>query len=126
MITTFSLSSPKYRRSGFVTRSESIRPRRKLALRFNILTVNVVILALIIFAGISYLLVINQSSVAGIELKSLERNIDEVTRANRQLELRQAELQSLARIKEAGTNMQMVQVTDFQYLPAVGSVVAAK
>ncbi len=89
------------------------------------MTLNVVLIALIVFAGLSYLFVINQTSVGGYQLEELQRNIDKSKREYRQLDLSRAELQSMAAIQEAGSRMQMVAADSVQYLPSVGGAAVA-
>jgi len=90
------------------------------------LILNGIIFALVVFVGLSYLLVINQTSVGGFEIKELERANESLKRENRQLELQHADLHSLAAIEQAGKEMNLVATGSIEYLPAVGGVVAVK
>lgn len=90
------------------------------------ITLNAILLGLIVFAGLSYLLVINQTSVGGYEIEELERTIDQAKREYRQMELTKAELQSLAAIEQAAQRLELVSVSQVRYLPAVGSAFAAR
>ncbi|MFC1687433.1 hypothetical protein ACFL0L_02545 [Patescibacteria group bacterium] len=96
------------------------------SIELDALMLNGIVLAMIIFVGLSYLLVINQTSVGGFEIKELERANEATKQENRQLELTRAELHSLVAIEEASKELNMVAVTDFEYLPSVGSIVAVK
>lgn len=119
--------SRNFRRSKFFNRqSTTKKPMRLGSIELDALMLNGVALAMIIFAGLSYLLVINQTSVGGFEIKELERANETLKQDNRQLELSRAELHSLVAIEEASKELNMVAVTDFEYLPAVGSIVAVK
>jgi len=86
----------------------------------------ILLLALIVFVGLSYLYYINQTATGGFDIKGMESQIDEIKKENKQLEVSAAEMQSLSNIEAASEDMQMVATTSIEYLPAVGSVVAVK
>ncbi|MFA6908940.1 MAG: hypothetical protein WC289_03560 [Patescibacteria group bacterium] len=120
-------SSHTFRRSHFQERSHTqTRPSRLGSIVFDGLVLNSIMLALIVFTGLSYLFVINQSSVSGFKMEELQRNIETSQRELRQLELSRAQLQSLASIEAAGERLQMVAANDVHFLPAVGTVVASR
>lgn len=96
------------------------------SIRGGSLTLNIILLVLIVFAGLSYLYYTNQTATGGFEIKGLESSIEELQKNNKKLELTSAELQSLAKIEEAVAGMEMVAVSKIEYLPAVGSVIAVK
>ncbi len=119
-------SSSRFQRS-FVAHPNRQLFRKKLAKGSERTTViNAILLALIVFSGLSYLLVVNQTSVGGYGLEELERNIELSKREYHNMKLTKMELQSLVEVEAAGQRLQMVATATITYLPAIGTVFAAK
>lgn len=86
----------------------------------------ILLLAVIVFAGFSYLFYVNQTATGSFDIKGLETKITELQDANKKLELQTAEMQSLATIEDGIKDLQMVASTKIEYLPAVGAAVAVR
>ncbi len=86
----------------------------------------IILLAVIVFATLSYLFYINQTATGGFDIKGLEQQITSLEKENKQLELRAAELQSLTTIEQASQNLELVSTSYVEYLPAVGTAVAQR
>ena len=76
--------------------------------------------------GFSYLYYINGTATGGFDIKGIENQIAVMSKQNKQLEIKTAEMQSLAIIEQAGQELEMVPSSYIEYLPAVGSAVAAR
>lgn len=103
-------------------------PRKKLweGLKIDHVSLNVIFISLIILSGFLYLFAINQSATSGFEIKGLQARIEQLKQDNKKLQLYTAELQSLNRIEMESQNLNMIAVSKYEYLPAVGSVIAVK
>ncbi|MBU0597715.1 hypothetical protein KKF61_01810 [Patescibacteria group bacterium] len=97
---------------------------RKIEL--NTTRLKVLLVVIIIMAGFSYLYYMNQTATGGFDIKGLENNIEELSKQNKQFELRTAELQSLGSIEAASNELEMVATTTIDYLPAIGPAVAVR
>ncbi len=107
-------------------KKDFLNPKIKKRINFGNTSLRVLLFALILFAGISYLYYINQTATGGFDIKGIENQIEQVRKDNKQLEVKTAELQSLVKIEEANEEMKMVATTSIEYLPAVGSAVAVR
>ncbi len=85
-----------------------------------------ILFAVIIFAALSYLFYINQTATGGFDIKGIEQNITQLEKANKKLEVRVAELQSLSSIEQASADLNLVATSHIEYLPAVGAAVAQR
>jgi len=103
-------------------------PKNKIwqNIRIDSHSINIILVSLIVLTGFLYLFAINKSATSGLEIKGLQGRIEQLKQDNRKLGLYTAELQSLNRIEEQGKALNMVAVSKFEYLPAVGSVIAVK
>lgn len=86
----------------------------------------ILLVAVIVVAGFSYIFYVNQTATGGFEIKGFETRITELQEANKKLELQTAEMQSLATIEDGIKDLQMVASTKIQYLPAVAAAVAVR
>ena len=73
-----------------------------------------------------YLYFINQTATGGFDIKGIENRIEELSKNNKRLELKTAELQSLTNIEKASAELDMIATTTIDYLPAVSSTVAVR
>ena len=95
-------------------------------IRIDFRSLNIIFISLIVLTGFLYLFAINQTATSGFEIKGLEARIDQLKQDNKKIELYTAELQSLNRIEMESKSLNMVAVSKYEYLPAVGSVIAVK
>jgi len=100
--------------------------RREGKERFHTVGLNVLLLALLVFAGLSYLYYVNRTATGGFDIKGLENRIEVLQKDNKKLEIQAAQLQSLTTLEGASQSLQMVATTAIEYLPAVSSAVAIK
>lgn len=76
--------------------------------------------------GMGYVIVVNQTSAQGFELRDLENRIEQTQTENRKLEVRIAELQSLDSIQSRLEGQGFVPVARIDYLTPGAPVVALK
>jgi len=107
-------------------KKDFLNPKIKKRINFGNTGLRILLLTLIIFAGLSYLYYINQTATGGFDIKGVENQIEQMKKDSKQLEVRAAELQSLATIEQANEELEMVATTSIEYLPAVGSAVAVR
>ncbi len=110
----------------FNKKNNFVNPVKQRNLNLGKNSLGIMLFALIVFVGLSYLYYINQTATGGFDIKGMENQITELSKDNRQLEIKTAEMQSLSIIEEAGNNLEMVATTSIEYLPAVGSAVAVR
>jgi len=117
----------KFARRKFNNEKErrSFRQRRA-KVNFGPATLSVLLFGLILFVGFSYLYYINQTATGGFDIKGIENNIEALSKENKQLDLRIAELQSLSNIEAASAELDMVATTRIEYVSAVGPAVAVR
>lgn len=86
-------------------------PAGKLELK----TINVVIGALILIFGVTYLTQINSLATKGYQIRELENQVADLQQENEDLELEALQLQSMGSVKDkvSGLNMVAVGNTDF-------------
>lgn len=100
--------------------------RRAERERFHAVGLNVILLTLLVFAGLSYLYYVNRTATGGFDIKGMESRIEVLQKDNKKLEVQAAQLQSLSTLEGANQSLQMVATTAIEYLPAVSSAVAVK
>lgn len=110
----------------FNKKNNFINPAKQRNINLGQNSLGILLFALIVFVGLSYLYYINQTATGGFDIKGMENKITEIAKDNKQLETKTAEMQSLSLIEEAGQNLEMVATTSIEYLPAVGSAVAVR
>lgn len=88
--------------------------------------VNIILLVLISIVAVSYLYYMNQTATGGFDIKGMENRIEQLTKDNKQLEVKAAANQSLSAIEQSSSLAGMVATTKIEYLPAVGSSVAVR
>lgn len=86
----------------------------------------VLLLGILIFTGFAYIFYINQTATGSFDIKALESKITQLQEVNKRLELQTADMQSLSAVEAGIQDLQMVAVSQVQYLPAVGAAVAVK
>lgn len=119
-MTKYRVSKKNQPNNGFLE-----HPKQK-RIRLGDSGLRILLLALIIVVGFSYLYYINGTATGGFDIKGIENQIEETSKQNKHLEIRSAEMQSLAVIEEASQGLEMVPTSYIEYLPAVGSVIAVR
>ena len=89
--------------------------------RFNF---NIIILGLIILISFLYVVQVNSVAAKGFEIKDLEESIEALKDGNKDLELKVAKLQSRGYIKKEIQKLNMVAVSNVDYVTTVSTVVA--
>lgn len=95
-------------------------------LKMNRMKVIVILFVSTLLLGSVYLGMLNQSSTRGFTLKELEQRVAELEQENDRLHFAASELSSLAQIEAYAEAQEMVKVGAIEYLPSVGSAVAAR
>lgn len=77
---------------------------------------NILMVALIISLGVSYLFSVNQTASRGFEVSSLEEEVETLAQQNKKLELEASELLSMSNVQEVSQDMNLVPVERVEYL----------
>ena len=110
----------------FNRKNNFVNPVKQRNIKLGQHGINILLFALILFVGLSYLYFTNQTATGGFDIKGMENQITEMEKDNRQLEIKTTEMQALQLIENASENLEMVATTSIEYLPAVGSTVAIR
>lgn len=104
--------------SRVITLSQPSPVQRSISRSFKIGPVSLNFLTIIIISllALFYLIQSQQSSVRGYEIKELEEIKKEVTSENEQLQIQEAQLKSVANIKNTADSLEMVPTNDLNYL----------
>lgn len=99
--------------------------------RFDKLTkglarVKILIFILLIISGIAYFWQINSLSTRGFKIKELEKDIQQLKLDNQKLELEATNEQSMFNLDEQIKRLNMVELTQVEYLRPTGPAVAVK
>ena len=87
-------------------------------------TLNIVVVALIVVIGVSYLVQINSLATKGYQIEELENRITELQQEQADLELEALSLQSMGVVKEKVDNLGMVLAGESDYLQPTPVAVA--
>lgn len=85
-----------------------------------------VILSLVIVVGLSYLVFVNKVATDGYQVKALSERIDTLKTDYKGLELEASGLQSMSSINELSESLNLVSISQMDYLSSSGTVVAYK
>jgi cell division protein FtsL len=106
--------------------SLAFRERKKSAkkepARFGRLTLNFVLVVLICALGVFYIFEVNNVATKGYDIKSLEKQVQELKDKNENLKIREAELKSMYNIEEKTKDLNMTAPADISYLTLPGNV----
>lgn len=86
----------------------------------------VLLSALAVVAGFGYVGLTNHTAQVGFEIKGLQKQVSKLEASNQQLELRAADLRSLANVETTSTQLGLVPTDSFQYLAPAGGAVAVR
>lgn len=67
----------------------------------------IVLLALSLFSAGLYVYAVNRSAVQGYAIRTLEKDLKELKKANAELKVREAEAKSLSRVEEGSNELRM-------------------
>ncbi len=87
---------------------------------------NYMLVVLLVSAGVYYLNLVNQRAVSGYKIAKLEKKVNELKKINEKLDVKLAELQETAHIKEAAKAMQMAVVDEVEYITALTGELAQR
>lgn len=90
--------------------------KRYVLPKFDLKTINIVIIALIVIFGIGYLVQVNGLATKGYRIKDLEKRIADLQQEKSDLELNALSLQSVVRVKEKLADLNMVGAGNSEYL----------
>jgi hypothetical protein len=102
------------------------RPVAKTAAGFNVVAVNVALMAVGIALFVGYLLMNNAASTKGFAIREVERTIAELEDERKRLDMETVTAQSLQKVEDGVASLGMVQVRDVDYLNAAPPSVAVK
>jgi len=88
------------------------------------LAVGVIVLALC--CGMAYLLQTNITATQGYQIKDLEQQLADAKENHDQLQLKYIELQSMTKVAERATDLDLVVATDVAVISSINSVVAKR
>jgi len=103
-----------------------VRRRQKWQKLFQMSTLNVIAIALILTMGTLYLVQVNRATTKGYQIRDLEKKIQAIEDSNRKVQLEVAELQSLDSVEERIKELGMVPVSNVKYIKTPGSTVALR
>lgn len=86
-----------------------------LRLRLGNISLGFLIVVLIGILGLLYISQINSVAVAGYTIKEADKKIEDLKRANKELNLELARLQSVGNIKNESQRLQMVELIQANY-----------
>lgn len=86
----------------------------KFALNFK--NVNYIIVGLVILLGTVYIGIVNSTADKGFEVDEMQNKIVELKKDNKTLELEVSSAQSMQNIKRAANDMQLVEITEAEYV----------
>lgn len=102
------------------------RPTAKVAARFDVATMNVVLLALGLALFVGYLVMNSKASTKGFAIRTAERTISSLEDERKKLDMEAVAVQSLQRVEEGISGLGMVQVEEVEYLDVAPPSVAVK
>ena len=82
--------------------------------------VHIAFAVLMLLGGIVYLIEVNETSTQGFKIHTLERQVEQLQGIQRELEMRQAEADSLSLLKEKAKTMELVSVEKVETLSGDG------
>lgn len=86
----------------------------------------ILIFVLLIISGLAYFWQINSLSTRGFKIKELEKDIQQLKSDNQKLELEVTNEQSMFNLDEQIKSLNMVELTQVEYLRPTGPAVAVK
>ncbi len=107
-------------------KSSKLNTKIKERITVSRISLSIVLLCLIVFAGFSYLFFVNQTATGGFDIKGYENKITALEKANKQLELQAAQLKSLSVIEQATADMDMVAANDVEYIVPADTAMAVR
>lgn len=84
-----------------------------------------VVLACVAFSGILYLYSINRTAVKGLQIQRVEKEITQARQENENLKIQVAQINSLYRIEENSTQLEMSELKDVTYIEQESAVALA-
>ena len=104
---------------------KSTKTKKTKMIRPSVKILNLAIIGLIIFSGISYLIQVNSLMTKGYLIEDLEDKISRLEQKTKDLELETLELQSMESVKGKISQLEMVEAGSVEYLQ-VAPLVAAR
>lgn len=98
----------------------------KISFYRGISKIKILALFLCFFACAAYLGIINTTAVKGYEVRKVEQEIEQLKKANKQLQIEEAELNSFYNIRDNVGNLNMVEAKDVVYIDSNDQSVAVK
>jgi len=92
-----------------------IKSKRK-RMKIDIRVLNIIVLGLVVFIGISYLIQINTLATKGYQIRELETKVTQLEKESKTMELQVLELQSMDNVKNKVSQLNMVDVGKVEYL----------
>lgn len=77
-----------------------------------------------VVSGFAYVFMTNSTANNGFAIKNMQRQVDELMAANEKMELRAADLRSLAAIERNSVAFNLETTEKYEYLPTSGGAVA--
>ena len=85
-------------------------------MKIDIRVLNIIVLGLVVFIGISYLIQINTLATKGYQIRELETKVTQLEKESKTMELQVLELQSMDNVKNKVSQLNMVDVGKVEYL----------
>jgi hypothetical protein len=102
----------------------AFKPQKQKERKYTLKITRKIILFSIILMGLFYLIQTNSLVVGGLKITDFKKQIEEIKKENKQLEIEFLQLQATAKIKQAGEELKMVKVDNLKYLEETGEIAA--
>ena len=79
-----------------------------------------------IITGFGYVFLTNRTAAQGFAIKNLQQHIAKLQADNQRLEIKAADLRSLAAVEATSVQLGLVPADGFQYLPPISGAVAVR
>ncbi|MDD3498706.1 MAG: septum formation initiator family protein [Candidatus Moranbacteria bacterium] len=103
-----------------------IYAEKKGNVKFGFAKIKILIAVFGLIICVGYLGVINISAVKGYEIRKVEKEIEDLRKENKKLQIEAAELNSSYNIENEAQNLNMVKAEDVVYISESGQAVAIR
>ncbi|MBI4652716.1 hypothetical protein HY750_00465 [Candidatus Kuenenbacteria bacterium] len=100
----------------------TFKPKKQKEIKHTLKITRKIILFSIILMGLFYLIQTNSLTVGGLKITDFKKQIEEIKKDNKQLEIEFLQLQAASKIKQASEELKMVKVDNLKYLEETGDV----
>ncbi|PKL72568.1 hypothetical protein CVV26_00970 [Candidatus Kuenenbacteria bacterium HGW-Kuenenbacteria-1] len=103
-----------------------LKPTKQKTIKSTSKITRKIILVSIIFMGFFYLIQTNSLAISGLKITDFKKQIEELKKDNKQLEIEFLQLQAVSKIEQASEELKMVKTNNAKYLKETGEIAVAK